>query len=134
MAKVKQDWNAINVQACLALLKTGDKHLAEFKSIIADNEAMIARIQALKPHIGEGLQARLHLMAKAVGSGKLNDADKKTCVDYLKAWGTNEKGDLPDDRELKVSMKPDRWTGKLGKVVGAMVAPGQGEEGDTVTL
>lgn len=133
MAKAKQDWNAINVVACLAEKKHAAT-LAEFRAIIQDNDALIQRIQALKPQIGAALQERLHLMAKAVGSGKLAEADKAACISYLKAWGTNEKGDLPPERELKVSMKPDRWTGKIGKVVGAMVAPGTELEGDTVTL
>ena len=133
MAKVKLDWLAINIAACFSDKKHAAA-LAEYSSIIADNAALIARIQALKPQIADALQDRLHLMAKAVGSGKLADADKAACISYLKSWGTNEKGDLPAGKELKVSMKPDRWTGKLGKVVGAMAAPGQTEDGDTVAL
>lgn len=133
MAKAKQNWLAINIVACLA----GKQHaatLAEYKAIIEANDALIVRIQALKPKIGEALQERLHLMAKAVGSGKLPEADATACKAYLRSWNVNEKGDLPSDRELKVSMKPDRWTGKIGKVVGAMVVPGSTEEGDTVSL
>ena len=133
MAKVKQDWNTINIAACFDG-KAFAADLSEYKAIIADNDALIARVQALKPRIGKALQERLHLMAKAVGSGKLNDTDKAACVTYLKAWNVNKRGDLPTDRELKVSMKPDRWTGKIAKVVGAMVAPGQTEDGDTVAL